>query len=181
MATITTGFLGAVLGSVALVVTLGCGGGGDAPSDIAKAFDQKAPKADDKAADARKAMREKAEREAAEAREAEIQKITAVGAPLPPDIETACATAGESFDAFRQKRLAGDSTALDRWNAVKEPDVRKFVDACKETGKVEVAACMAGALRDASPATFADAASEELVERCKTRWGAEVVAHDAVE
>jgi hypothetical protein len=182
MAAITTSLPRPALGCVALVLTFfaaSCGGE-SAPSDIAKALDQKATtKGDAKSAEAMKALREKAEKEAAEAREAEIQKITTVGAPLPADIATACTEASASFDSFRQARLSGDSDALGRWNATKEPDLRKFTEACTATGKVEVAACMAKALREASTAMFADTASEELALRCKKRWGAEVVAQDA--
>ena len=156
---------------------VGCDGGKDkgdekAP-DFAKAFDNTS-QIDTKANEKRmKELKEKADREAAQAREDELQKITNVTPPLPADVAAACTDAGAAFDEFKTKRVqaAGDEAMLGRWNATKEPDVRKFVEKCTEFGKIEIGACLANAHRGASLAMFGEAATDDFAARCNERWG----------
>lgn len=156
-----------------------CDGGKDKGKDkgkepgFAKAFDNTS-QTDTKAADKRmKELKEKADQEAAQAREDELQKITSVTPPLPADVPTACADAGAAFDDFKTKRVAaaGDEAMLGRWNATKEPDVRKFVESCTAMGKLEVAVCLANAHRNAPLSMFGEAATDDFAARCLERWG----------
>jgi hypothetical protein len=155
---------------------LACGGGKsdkkDAPG-FAKAFDNTA-QIDVKAAEkGMKELKAKAEKEAADAREAELQQITNVTPPLPLDMATACAEAGVAFDEFKTKRLTadGDEAMLGRWNATKEPDVRKFVESCTTLGKLEIAVCLTNAHRNGSLAMFGESATDDFAARCNERWG----------
>jgi hypothetical protein len=159
-----------------VAMLVGCGGGkdkGEKKPDIAKAFDNTA-QIDTKANEKRmKELKEIADKEAAQAREDELQKITNVTPPLPADVATACADAGAAFDDFRTKRVtaAGDEAMTGRWNATKEPDVRKFVENCTAIGKLEIAVCLANAHRGASMGMFGENATDELAARCQDRWG----------
>lgn len=154
-----------------------CDGGKDkgdkkAP-DFAKAFDNTA-QIDTKANEKRmKELAEQAEKERAAAREAELDKITSVTPPLPADVATACADAGAAFDEFKTKRVAaaGDEAMLGRWNATKEPDVRKFVEKCTAFGKLEIGACLANAHRNAQLSMFGEDATDDFAARCTERWG----------
>ncbi len=156
---------------------LGCDSGSKDKSDkkepgYAKAFDNSSAQVDPKAADkGLKNLREKADREHAEARKAELEEITNVAPPLPADVATACADAGAAMDEFKQQRLAGNAVELERWNRTKEPDVRKFVEACTAMGKIEIGACFANAHRKASLAMFGVEAIDDLAARCQERWG----------
>jgi hypothetical protein len=160
------------------VALLGCGGEGkgekkDEAPDFAKAFDNTA-QIDTKANDKRmKELEEKAAKQAADARKAELEQITSLTPPLPADVATACAEAGAAFDEFKTKRLtaAGDEAMLGRWNATKEPDVRKFVEACTAMGKLEIGACLTNAHRSASLAMFGEGATDDFAARCQERWG----------
>jgi len=164
---------------------VGCDGGkekkDDKAPDFAKAFDNTS-QIDTKANEKRmKELKEKADEEAAQAREDELQKITSVTPPLPADVATACADAGAAFDEFKTKRIsaAGDEAMLGRWNATKEPDVRKFVEKCTALGKLEVAVCLANAHRNASLAMFGEAATDDFAVRCNERWGGGEAKGDA--
>jgi hypothetical protein len=151
----------------------GKGKGQEKAPDFAKAFDNTA-QIDTKANEQRmKALAEKANREAAQARADELERLTSVTPPLPADVATACADAGAAFDEFKTQRLtaAGDETMLGRWNATKEPDVRKFVDKCTAFGKLEIGVCLANAHRGASLAMFGEAATDDFAARCLERWG----------
>lgn len=155
---------------------LGCDSGkkGDDKKEpsFSKAFDNSSAQVDPKAADkGLKDLREKADREHAEARKAELEQITNVTPPLPADVATACTAAGEAMDEFKQKRLAGDAVELERWNRTKEPDVRKFVEACTAMGKVEIGACLTDSHRNASLAMFGADATDDFAARCQERWG----------
>jgi hypothetical protein len=141
--------------------------------DFAKAFDNTS-QTDTKANSKRmKELQEKADREAAQAREDELQKITSVTPPLPADVATACTDAGAAFDEFKTKRMeaAGDEAMLGRWNATKEPDVRKFVENCTTIGKLEIAVCLTNAHRNATLAMFGENATDDFAARCQERWG----------
>ena len=158
-----------------VAVLVGCGGGKDKgeKKDISKAFDNTS-QIDTKANEKRmKELKEKADKEAAQAREDELQKITTVTPPLPADVATACADAGAAFDEFKTKRVAaaGDEAMTGRWNATKEPDVRKFVENCTAIGKLEIGACLASAHRNASMAMFGENATDEFAARCTDRYG----------
>lgn len=169
---------GSLAGSLAWPLCLAlvaCGGGKDKSEkkDIAKAFDNTS-QIDTKANEKRmKELKEKADAEAKQAREDELQKITTIAPPLPADVATACADAGAAFDEFKTKRLeaGGDQAMLGRWNATKEPDVRKFVENCTALGKLEIGACLASAHRNASLAVFGEAATDDFAARCNERYG----------
>jgi hypothetical protein len=156
---------------------VGCGGGKSDKKDeapgFAKAFDNTA-QIDTKAADkGMRELKEKADKEAAELREAELEKITSVNPPLPADAATACTEAGAAFDDFKTKRLAvGEDQALyGRWNATKEPDVRKFVENCTALGKIEIGVCLANAHKNAPMSMFGVEATDDFADRCNQRWG----------
>ena len=163
---------------VALALAVGglalgaCGKGDSSRDEIAKAFAGPPPKDDKKEVEAKmKALKEKADADAEKARTDELERITTVSAAQLPELEAGCIDAGAALDEFRQKRLADAPDELARWNATKEPDLRKVVDACKASGKPEVAACQASAFRGASIAHFGLEGSTELVEHCNQRYG----------
>jgi hypothetical protein len=162
-------------GWLLVVALVGCGDGKkkEKDADFAKAFDNTA-QIDTKANEKRmKELKAKAEQEAADARKAELEQITNVTPPLPADVATACADAGAAFDEFKTKRLAAgdDEAMLGRWNATKEPDVRKFVEACTAIGKLEIGVCLTNAHRNASMAMFGEGATDDFAARCQERWG----------
>ena len=167
---------GWVLAAPLCLALVACGGGkdeGDKKPDIAKAFDNTS-QIDTKANEKRmKELKEKADDEAKQAREDELQKITTIAPPLPADVATACTDAGAAFDEFKTKRLeaGSDEAMLGRWNATKEPDVRKFVENCTAIGKIEIGACLASAHRQASLAMFGEAATDDFAARCNERYG----------
>jgi hypothetical protein len=153
-------------------VVLACGRPkADNTEDIAKAFAGPTPPDSKKETEAKmKALKERAEADATKAREDELQKITTAPSQLP-ELEAGCADAATAFDEYRQKRLADAPDELGRWNATKEPDMRKLSEACKASGKPEIAACQANALRNASIAHFGLESANELTEACTKRYG----------
>ena len=153
-----------------LLVACGSGTKGDRDNAMAKALDNtKASSSKEGDIETMKKLKAKAEEDAKRAYEKEVETITALSPPLPADLELACADAGAGLDVFMQKRLTGDE--LGRWNATKEPDMRKAVEECKAEGKLEVGACIGKGLRDASIAHFANGAQGEIKDACKTRYG----------
>ena len=149
-----------------------CGNNKDGnKDDIAKAFAGPAPPDSKKETEAKmKALKERAEADAAKARNDELEKITTASSVLP-ELEAGCADAAAAFDEFKQKRLTGDPDALGRWTATKEPDLRKVTEACKASGKPEIAACQANAWRNASIAHFGVDSEKELADACTKRYG----------
>jgi hypothetical protein len=149
-----------------------CGNNKDSnKDDIAKAFAGPAPPDSKKETDAKmKALKERAEADAVKARNDELEKITTASSVLP-ELEAGCADAAAAYDEFKQKRLAGNADELGRWTATKEPDLRKIGEACKASGKPEIAACQANAWKNASVAHFGIDADTELAEACTKRYG----------
>jgi len=148
-----------------------CGKTDGNQEDIAKAFAGPTPPDSKKETDAKmKALKDRAEADAAKARNHELEKITAAPSVLP-ELEAGCTAAAAAFDEFKHKRLTGDADEMGRWNATKEPDLRKIVDACKASGKPEIAACQANAWMNASIAHFGVDSDQELAEACAKRWG----------
>lgn len=115
-------------------------------------------------------LKAKAKAEFEEARKQEVDRLTTVDAVLP--LEEACRQAGEGLDAYHQKRLTGIELAA--WNAKKEPDVRKVVDACKTGNNAKVGACQGHALTEAPITSFGLGGEQRLLDACTTRHGAEV-------
>jgi hypothetical protein len=141
----------------------------DRAEKIAKAFDNTPTPATNTDQSARmKELKAKAEEKANQAHADELKRITTV-ATLPADLDTACADVGAGLDAFMTKRLAGDE--LSRWAATKEPDMRKATEECKQEGKLEVGACFANGLREASIAEFANGSQGEIKAECAKRYG----------
>ena len=138
--------------------------------DIAKAFSGPASKQDGDPAKRMADLKAKAEADATKARNDELEKVTA-DPPDAPDLEKACADAGAAFDEFKQQRIVAEE--LGRWNATKEPDIRKVVDACKSAGNPRIATCQAKALRTATVANFGPDSGPEIIEHCTKRWGGE--------
>lgn len=156
---------------VGTFVLTGCGKKDDASGDIAKAFaGPPAPDSKKETEAKMKALKERAEADAVKARTDELERITTAPSMLP-ELEAGCADAAAAYDEFRQKRLAGDTDELGRWNATKEPDLRKVTEACKASGKPEIAACQASAWRNASIAHFAIDGEKELGDACTQRYG----------
>ena len=140
--------------------------------DIAAAFSQSdANAAKRQATEGLKRLEEKAAAEAAKVVDDELEKITAAPASVPEKLEPACDDAGVALSEFNEKRLANNPEGIGRWNAIKEPETKKFVTACTETGSPLVAACSANALRTASTANFGEDAVSTIVDRCKARHG----------
>lgn len=149
------------------------GGSPDRQNEMAKALDNsKVGGNADKAAHAAgmKKLKEKADEDSKAAHAKELETITAVAAPLPADLDAACAEAAAGLDAFMAKRLTGDD--LGRWTATKEPDLRKATESCKEAGKIEVGACLGKAYANASLAEFANGSQGEIKTECYERYGA---------
>lgn len=136
--------------------------------DIAKAFSGPAAKKDGDPAKGMADLKAKAEAAAAKARNDELEKVTA-DPPDVADLEKACADAGTAFDEFKQQRIVAEE--LGRWNATKEPDIRKVVEACKTVGNPRIASCQAKALRGATVGNFGPDSAPELIEHCAKRWG----------
>jgi hypothetical protein len=160
-----------------MALLVGCGGGskGERDNAMAKALDNRTASGSKEEDIVRmKKLKAKAEEDAQKAYDDELDKITSLSPPLPADVETACADAGAGLDAFMQKRLVGDELA--RWNATKEPDMRKAVEDCKTHGKIEIGVCYGKALRDASVAEFANGSQGDIKEACKKRYGAAVAS-----
>jgi hypothetical protein len=160
---------------MALALALGasaCGSDKDSnKDDIAKAFAGPAPPDSKKEAEAKmKALTAKAEADAQKAHDDELEKVTTAPSVLP-ELEAGCTEAAAAFDEFKQKRLAADADELARWTATKEPDLRKVVEACKASGKPEIAACRTNAWKNASIAHFGIDSDEELAEACTKRYG----------
>jgi hypothetical protein len=154
------------------LLLLACGGGtkGDRDNAMAKALDN-TKSGGNKEADAEglKKLKAKVEKEANDAHDKEVETITTLTPPLPPDLDGACADAAAGLDAFMQKRLQGDE--LGRWNATKEPDMRRVTEDCKSGGKLEVGACLAKGYREASVGEFANGAQGEIKAACAERYG----------
>lgn len=162
---------------VIAVLVAACGGGskGERDNAMAKALDNRTASGSKEEDIARmKKLKAKAEQDAQKAYDDELEKITSLSPPLPADLETACADAGAGLDAFMQKRLVGDELA--RWNATKEPDMRKAAEDCKVHGKIEIGACYGKAFREASVAEFANGSQGDIKEACQKRYGAAVAA-----
>ncbi len=166
---------------LALVLLAGCGGGGNAgdrDNAMAKALDNTKSGVNQKDdIEKLKKLKAKAEADAQKAYDDELARITTIAPPLPADLEAACASAGAGLDAFMQKRLAGDE--LGRWNATKEPDMRKVAEECKTTGSIELGACLAKGLGEASIAEFANGSQGDIKAECKKRYGAPAPAGGA--
>ncbi|MBX7080512.1 MAG: hypothetical protein K1X88_15040 [Nannocystaceae bacterium] len=142
---------------------------GDRGSDMAKALDNSKNITDHATqVDRMKKLERKAEADATKAKDDALATITTVAAPLPADIEAACAQASAGLDAFKQQRLSGPE--LERWNATKEPDLRKLTEACKATGSIERGVCLGSALAKAPIEFFPDAAQPELEAACEKRY-----------
>ncbi|MBC8073157.1 MAG: hypothetical protein IAG13_32845 [Deltaproteobacteria bacterium] len=162
------------------LLLFGCGGGaaGDRDGAMAKALDNTKAGANEKAdAEGMKKLKAKADQNAAEAHAEEVERITTLTPPLPADLEAACADAAAGLDAFMQKRVQGDE--LGRWNATKEPDMRKVTEECTTGGSIEVGACVAKGLREASVGEFANGAQGEIKDACKKRYGGAAPAASA--
>jgi len=159
---------------LALSLLVGCGGGGnkgDRDNAMAKALDNTKSGVNQKDdIEKLKKLKAKAEADAQKAYDDELARITTVAAPLPADLEAACTSAGAGLDAFMQKRLGGDELA--RWNATKEPDMRKVAEECKTTGSIELGACLAKGLGEASISEFANGSQGDIKAECKKRYGA---------
>lgn len=163
--------------TIVMALLVGCGGGskGERDNAMAKALDNRTASGSKEEDIVRmKKLKAKAEEDAQKAYDAELDKITSISPPLPADLETACAEAGAGLDAFMQKRLVGDELA--RWNATKEPDMRKAAEDCKTHGKIEIGACYGKAFREASVAEFANGSQGDIKEACQKRYGAAVAA-----
>lgn len=139
---------------------------------MAKALDNSKVGGGDKEAQAAKlkAMKAKAEADAKAAHDKELETITTLAPPLPADLPAACAAAAAGLDAFMSKRVAGDELA--RWNATKEPDLRKATEECVAAGSIEVGACFGQGLGTASLAEFANGGQGEIRETCRKRYAA---------
>lgn len=141
---------------------------GGKKDEIAKAFSGPPIVTEEKATKGMADLRAKAEADALAARNAELEKVTG-SPPEVADLAAACTDAGAAFDEFKQKRVMAEE--LDRWNATKEPDIRKVVEACNAGENPKVASCQATALRTASVANFGPDSAAELTQYCTEKWG----------
>lgn len=160
----------AVLGWI--VAMLACGGASpERKNDMAKALDNTKAGGGDKKTQAEniKKFKAKADEDHKKLHEAELQKLTTLAPPLSTDLEAACNDAAAGLDVFMKARATGDE--LGRWNAIRDPDMRKLAEECKTAGKPEVGACVGSAFRNASAAEFATGAQIEIREACAKRYG----------
>ena len=158
------------LAAASLCVLAACDKSNDGgkKDEIAKAFSGPPVVTEEKASKGMAELKAKAEAEALEARNDELEKVTGTP-PEVADLETACTDAGAAFDEFKQKRVMAEE--LERWNATKEPDIRKVVEACKASENPKIASCQATALRSASVANFGPNSAAELTQYCTEKWG----------
>jgi hypothetical protein len=147
-----------------------CGGEGrKTDQDIAKAFNAPDPHAQAKMAeDSMKKMKEKAAKDAAEAQQKEWEALLVVPADAPTDMKAGCEAMIVAYDAFMQKRITGDE--LGRWNAVKEADLGKAGEACREGQEPKVPACQTNAFTHA-PATYDATMVTQILADCRTKFG----------
>ncbi|MFO0635278.1 MAG: hypothetical protein U0168_20720 [Nannocystaceae bacterium] len=157
---------------VLVLLAAACGSPkGERSNDMAKALDNSKNITDHATQVERmKKLKHKADEDAGKAKDDALAAITAVAAPLPADVEAACAQASAGLDAFKQQRLSG--AELERWNATKEPDLRKLSEACKATGSIERGVCLGSALAKAPIEFFPDTAQPELEAACEKRYPA---------
>jgi len=152
-----------------LILTLSaCGVADTNPNAIAQALAGPAPR-ESMSGHSFQDLKARAEAKAAQAKADELQSITTVSGEMP-ELENGCTEVGFALDEFTRKRL-GDPDDRERWNATKEPDIRRVVETCMAAGKPEVAACQANALRSASLAHFSREAAGEILEHCTKRYG----------
>jgi hypothetical protein len=158
------------LAAASLCVLAACDKSNDGgkKDEIAKAFSGPPIVSEEKASKGMAELKAKAEAEALAARNAELEKLTG-SPPEVADLEAACTDAGAAFDEFKQKRVLDEE--LERWNATKEPDIRKVVETCKSSESPKVASCQATALRTASVANFGPDSAAELTQYCTEKWG----------
>jgi hypothetical protein len=165
------------LAVASLCVLAACDKSNDGGKDeIAKAFSGPPVVTEEKASKGLADLKAKAEADALAARNDELEKVTG-SPPEVADLEAACTDAGAAFDEFKQKRVVADE--LERWNATKEPDLRKVVEACKASESPKVASCQATALRTASVANFGPNSAAELTQYCSEKWGEGAAAPSA--
>ncbi|HEY8380299.1 MAG TPA: hypothetical protein VIK91_27625 [Nannocystis sp.] len=160
---------------VSAPLVLGCGGDGKSgsqASSIAKAFEVQA----DPAAAAKQAgedmrrLKEKVEAERRAAIEAEIDKVATVPDALPADIKKACADMRAAYDAFVQKRVAGDKLESEKWAVMKGVDLDPAQEYCVQQNNLRFAACEIHAFREASP-SIARERAQELIDTCAKKTG----------
>jgi hypothetical protein len=165
-----------VLSLLAATTLTACGGGdGKQTSKIAAAFENRVdPKA--KAQEAGEDMRKLKEKVAAEAEAAilaEIDKVTVPAADASTDLKAACEAMRGAYDGFVQKRLAGNTSELERWGVMKGLDLDKAVETCILSNSAKVAACQQNALLNASNQIGRDREGE-LLAACNKKYGAPV-------
>lgn len=141
-----------VLGSPLLCMAVACGGG-TPPAEAKKTEEVKVEpkKTDDEDAgvakrrldrEAKAAAAKKAEEDAAK----KIDEITVLPAKLPKKLDKACDEVNTAFDGF-MKRASSDTTS---WDSKKGTQLGMMKKTCMEA-TVEVAACQANALTNATP------------------------------
>lgn len=166
--------------SYGLMLTVGlltgaCSDGAGSNDSIEAAFAHVAKGRDEaeakvKAAEKMASLKRQAEDEAAKAKEEAFTKLIEVPAQGPADLDAACASVVEAFDAFHGARL--DETEKQRYEATKQPDLDKLAKACQGHGNTRAAACQSNALTNADGQFVADDAAF-ILSKCEEKAGVE--------
>lgn len=117
---------------------------------------------------AMKKLKERAAEEAHAAHEAKLAALIDLPNPAPTKLADACAQVSEAFDKFHGSRVTG--TEAQRWQHIREADLKAVAEACKEEGSLKVAACRAHALTKADQ-TVVDSDADELHRMCTEKFG----------
>jgi|GEM_PF-6782878 len=153
-----------------LLAVAACRDPGADKAAISKAFEGSLDRPEQlkKADEGLKKLREKADADAKAAYAAAFELATTAPTQLPADIKSACNDAGQAMDVFMRNRLVGEE--LDRWNAVKEADIKRTTDECLKRDNLQVAACQANAFQTAKP-NIPDDQAMDLTMRCVAKYG----------
>lgn len=155
------------------VLVCACGDGKSAQSSsIAKAFEHVADPAKnaEEAGDQMRKLKEKVEKDREAAITAEIEKAAVVPATLAKDVKAGCAEMRAAYDGFVTKRLAGDTSELERWKVMKGVDLDPAVEFCEAQNNVQFAGCEAHAFREVA-ASVARERAPELIDACAKKTG----------
>ncbi|MEM6997120.1 MAG: hypothetical protein AAF721_41835 [Myxococcota bacterium] len=93
---------------------------------------------------------EKAKQDAIDAKQAKVDAVCVLPEQVPKKLDKACAAVSDAHDAFMLRLYADKPEVIEKWNGGKKMQLDLTVGQCKKTGSLEVAACQANALTNAT-------------------------------
>jgi len=109
---------------------------------------------------------ERAKAEAAERKRAAIEALAVAPAKLPKKLDQACEAVAAAHDRFMQRHHTG--AALEAWTAAKDEELPMTVVQCASANRLDVAACQASALDNASAELANDATA--ILQACVGKY-----------